>query len=259
MVDDDPEQIANDLRELRPRVVIVDDAHVDPSQVARFLQVRRQLGSDTRVIATSWPGNAVDVKRALQITKSEVLELNPIDADTMIEIIKSTGVLGPYELQRVIRQQAAGRPGLAATLAHLSLAGDIREVVTGEALVDQLAPQLDRLIHTEAQRLLAPFALGGDSGVRPELVANCLGESVFNVTRSIASLAAAGIVREVRTSVLDAAMEGGPAFREKVAVAVEPRPMRWVLVRRIFSGMRGHSTLMCFYRPSLTSKMRSIR
>ena len=239
MVDDDPEQIANDLRELRPRTVIVDDAHVDPGQVARFLQIRRQVGSDTRVIATSWPGNAVGVQSALQIPSTEVLDLDPIDADTMIEIIKSGGVRGPDELLRVIRQQAAGRPGLAATLAHLCLAGDVKEVVTGEALVDQLAPQLDRLIHTEAQRFLAPFALGGDAGVRPELVASCLGRSVFDVTRSIASLAAAGIVREARTAVLEAGKEGEPVLRETVAVAVEPRPMRWVLVRRIFFGGAG--------------------
>ena len=239
MVDDDPEQIANDLRELRPRAVIIDDAHVDPGQVARFLQVQRQVGADTRVIATSWPGSAVGVRSALQIPSSEVLDLDPIDADTMIEIIKSAGVSGPHELQRVIRQQAAGRPGLAATLAHLCLAGDVKEVVAGEALVDQLVPQLDRLIHTEAQRFLAPFALGGDTGVRPELVASCIGKPVFDVTRNIASLAAAGIVREARTAVLHAGEEGEPVVRETVAVAVEPRPMRWVLVRRIFFGGAG--------------------
>ena len=246
MVDDDPEQIANDLRELRPGAVIIDDAHVDPGQVARFLQVRRQVGSDTRVIATSWPGSAVGVQSALQIPRSEVLDLDPIDADTMIEIIKSAGVLGPHDLQRVIRQQAAGRPGLAATLAHLCLAGDVKEVVTGEALVDQLAPQLDRLIHTEAQRFLAPFVLGGDAGVRPEFVASCLGKSVFDVTRSIASLAAAGIVREARTAVLDAGEEGELVVRETVAVAVEPRPMRWVLVRRIFFGGAGSLDINAF-------------
>ena len=52
MVDDDREQVANDLRELSPRAVIIDDAHVDPGKVERFVQIRREVGSDVRVIAT---------------------------------------------------------------------------------------------------------------------------------------------------------------------------------------------------------------
>ena len=239
MVDDDREQVANDLRELSPRAVIIDDAHVDPGKVERFVQLRREVGSDVRVIATSWPGSAVAVQAALQIPRAEVLDLDLIDADTMIEIIKSTGIGGPDELLFCIRQQAAGRPGLAATLAHLCLAGDVKDVVSGEALLDQLAVQLDGLIDTEAQRLLAPFALGGASGARPERVAHCFGKSVFDVTRSIASLAAAGIVRELRTSVLEAGDEGEPVVRETAAVVVEPPPMRWALVRRIFFGGAG--------------------
>ena len=239
MVDDDREQIANDLRELSPRTVIIDDAHVDPGKVDRFVQIRREVGSDVRVIATSWPGSTAAVQTALQIPRAEVWDLDLIDADTMIEIIKSAGIGGPDELLFCIRHQAAGRPGLAATLAHLCLAGDVKEVVSGEALLDQLAVRLDRLIDTEAQRFLAPFALGGACGAQPERVARCFGKSVFDVTRSIASLAAAGIVRESRTSVLEAGDEGEPVLRETAAVVVEPPPIRWVLVRRIFFGGPG--------------------
>ena len=235
MVDDDREQIANDLRELSPRIVIIDDAHVDPGKVERFVQIRREVGSDVRVIATSWPGSAVSVQTALQIPRAAVLDLDLIDADTMIEIIKSAGIGGPAELLFCIRQQAAGRPGLAATLVHLCLAGNVKEVVSGEALLDQLADRLDGLIDTDAQRFLAPFALGGASGAQPERVARCFGKSVFDVTRTIADLAVAGIVRESRTS----------DFREP-AVAVEPPPMRWVLVRRIFFGGAGSLNVDAF-------------
>ena len=235
-VDDDREQIANDLRSLKPPAVIIDDAHVDPEEIARFIQIRQEVGSDVRIIATSWPGGAVAVQNALQIPSSEVLDLELIDADTMIEIIKSVGVGGPDDLLRMIRQQAAGRPGLAATLAHLCLAGDVRRVASGDELVDQLVPELDRLIGFSTQQLLAPFALGGNAGAPVGAVAKVLGKSLFELSSGLAQLAAAGIVQESRTSVLETGDDGAPAMRPRVGVSVEPSPMRWVLVQRVFFG-----------------------
>ena len=235
-VDDDREQIANDLRSLKPTAVIMDDAHVDPDAIVRFTQIRQEVGSDVRIIATSWPGGAGDVQNAMQIPNSEVLDLKLIDADTMIEIIKSVGIRGPDDLLRVIRQQAAGRPGLAATLAHLCLAGDVRRVLSGEELVDQLVPQLDRLIASGTQRLLAPFALGGSSGAPMERVAEALGMSLIELGNDLAQLAAAGIVQESRTSILDTGDDATPVMRTRVGISVEPSPMRWVLVQRVFFG-----------------------
>lgn len=215
----DREQVANDLRELRPAAVIVDDAHVDPDEIARFIQIRQEVGADVRIIAASWPGAAPAVRDALRLPSAEVLPLDLIDADTMIEIIKSVGLAEPDDLLRVIRQQADGRPGLAATLAHLCLAGDVRRAASGEALVDQLAPQLDRMLDVDdATRFLAPFALGGDAGVQLEPVAERLGRPKDEVSSRIAQLAEAGIVLD----------------RQNHAVSVEPPPMRWVLVRRAF-------------------------
>ncbi len=237
-VGDDPTQIANDLRELMPAAVIIDDAHIDPNQVERFIQLRQEVGSDARIIATSWPSRADDVKSALQIGTNEVRDLdspdNLIDADTMIEIIKSTGLGGPDELLLCIRQQAPKRPGLVATLAHLCLAGDVRRVVSGEELVDQLAPQLNRMLGFNAQRLLAPFALGGDAGVRPDRVAGVLGKPLFDVTDGLAQLGAAGIVQESPAFISETADDEKPIPRPPAAVSVEPAQMRWVLVRRMF-------------------------
>ena len=220
-VDDDREQLANDLRSLKPSAVIIDDAHLDSGQIERFVQLRTEVGSDARIIATSWPGNAATVQAALQIPDSDVLPLDLIDADTMIEIVKSTGIAGPDELLYHIRLQADGRPGLAATLSHMCLAGDVRRAMTGEGLVDQLAPQINRMLDVQdATPLLAPFALGGDIGVRMERVAAQLGRPLDDVSSRLAQLAAAGVVME----------------RRNRAVSVEPAPMRWVLVRRVFFG-----------------------
>ena len=230
-VDDDREQLANDLRSLKPSAVIIDDAHLDSGQIERFAQLRTEVGSDARIIATSWPGDAAVVRDALQIPDSGVLHLDLIDADTMIEIIKSAGIAGPDELLYHIRLQADGRPGLAATLSHLCLAGDVRRAVTGEGLVDQLVPQINRMLDVQdATRLLAPFALGGDAGVRMERVADQLRRPLDDVSGRLAQLAAAGVVMQ----------------RPNGAVSVEPAPMRWVLVRRFFFGGAGSPDITSF-------------
>ena len=220
LVDGDREQIANDLRELKPCAVIIDDAHTRPDLIDSFVQLRREVGADVRIIATSWPLEATMVQNALQIPSEDVLVINTIDADIMVEIIKACGIKGPNELIAEIRKQADGRPGLATTLAHLCLAGDIKQVVSGEALLNQLAPGLNRMLNSDAIRLLAPFALAGNGGISQATVAQYLGVSNLDISEKLARLAAAGIVRERRNG----------------AVSVEPAPMRWVLVRQVFFG-----------------------
>ena len=95
-VDDNREQIANDLRILTPPAVIIDDAHVDPDEIVRFTQIRQEVDSDVRIIATSWHGGAVAVQNALQIPRSQVLDLELLDADTMFEAIESVGIGGAF-------------------------------------------------------------------------------------------------------------------------------------------------------------------
>ena len=55
LVDEDREQIANDIRELQPPAVIIDDAHVSPDLIRSFDQLRREIGAeDVRIVATCW-------------------------------------------------------------------------------------------------------------------------------------------------------------------------------------------------------------
>ena len=218
MVDEDREQVANDLRSLQPVAVIVDDAHVRLSSVSNLNQLRHELRVEFQIIATCWPGDAKRIGTELQVKSSNTRTLHRIDADTMIEIIKSIGLEGPRELLRIIRTQATGRPGLAATLAHLCTAGRVNAATSGEGLMDSIAPDLDRLLGSDSMRLLAPFALGGDGGARQDDVADRLGISLLHVSSALAKLGAAGVIRERRDS----------------AVSVEPPPMRWALVRRVF-------------------------
>lgn len=222
LVDEDREKVADDIRELRPKAVIVDDAHVRPGSIGALTQLRSEVHADFRIIATCWPGEVEGTLAELRVGHSEMLQLDLLDADTMIDVIKSAGVHGPNELLYTIRTQAAGRPGLAATLTHLCLVGDIRAATTGEGLVDAMAPDLDRVLGVDSMRLLAPFALAGESGAQQEEVARQLNESLLDTSRALATLGAAGVVRERGTG-----------------ISVEPPPMRWVLVRRVFFGGPG--------------------
>ena len=219
LVDGDREKLANDIRELRPGAVIIDDAHVNPELLTVFTQLREEVGAEgVRIIATSWPGAANDVRAALNLPEDDVLDLELIDADTIVEIVKSIGLSGSSSLLRLIREQAAGRPGLAATLAHLCLLGDVKHVVSGDALTQHLMAGLDRLLKTDSARMLAPFALGGTSGARVEMVADYLGIPMLDLSARLAHLAAAGVVWE----------------RSNGVVSVEPPPIRRVLVRNAF-------------------------
>ncbi len=218
LVDEDREQIANDLRSLQPEAVIVDDAHFHPTSIGILVQLRNEIQADFRIIATCWPGQEPSVKSELNVGQSDSLTLDLLDADTMIEIIKSAGVRGPDELLFAIRSQAAGQPGLAITLAHLCLIGDFHAATSGEGLVDAIAPVLSRVLDSDAMRLIAPFALGGDTGVRPNDVDERLNISLLETCSALAKLSAAGILKE----------------RHSSAISVEPPPMRWVLVRRAF-------------------------
>ena len=228
LVDEDREKIANDIRELQPPAVIIDDAHVSLDLIRSFDQLRKEIGAEhVRIVATCWTSEVDVVQSAMQLADQKVGHLGPIDADTMVEIIKSFGLEGPDQLIAIIREQAAGRPGLASTLVDLCMKDNVQRVVSGEALVDQLSSKLSLTLDIDVKRLLAPFALGGDAGVRQSEVASFFGLSSFEISGKLSRLATAGVILE----------------RGNRALSVEPAPMRWILVRDIFFG--GPASLEC--------------
>ena len=160
LIEPDRQQVANDIRSLRPPAIIVDDAHVYGDRIETLVQLRRELDADFRIIAVSWPGDAPAVCAALQVGSKDQYELLRIDADTMIEIIKSVGLSGSDELLRNIRKQAAGRPGLAMTLAHLCLVGDWEKVIHGEALLGHIIPDLSKVIGEDGYKAIGLFRAG---------------------------------------------------------------------------------------------------
>ena len=91
LVDHDRATIANDIRSLRPPSVVVDDAHIDPSQIATLDQIRREIGADFRIIVTSWPSAADEVRSALKVGRMAERTLDRLNANTIVDIIKSIG------------------------------------------------------------------------------------------------------------------------------------------------------------------------
>ncbi len=233
LADSDRAAIADAIRDLDPSTVIVDDAHVDPGRATELAHVRREVGARFRILAASWPAGSRAVATAMSLAEHRIRELELMDADSIVEVIKSTGLTGPVPLQALIRHQAGGRPGLAVTLTRLALEGDVSSVVSGESLLRELEPALERMLGGSSVRLLAPFALSGETGITPTDAAKHLGLSCMEVSEKLAHLAAAGIVRESRSG----------------AVSVHPAPLRWILVRDVFS--RGPVTVP--YGPLLES------
>jgi len=220
LVDDDREAIANAIRKQQPRVIIIDDAHVRLDAVAKLKQLRREIAADFDIVVTSWEGDKDQVAEALTLPTNQIHALPLLTRDEIIQVIRHAGLGGPVELVREIVDQAEGRPGLAVTLSYLSLSGDVREVLYGNALGRSLLPAFKRLVGNHVAEILASFALGGDSGMTMESVSRALRIPLAELRSALVKLAAGGIIRQ----------------RYDARLAVWPRSLRYVLVRDTFFG-----------------------
>src|SRR6266567_2402737 len=66
------------------------------------------------------------------------------------------------------------RPGLAATLCQLALSGEVRNVYIGDTLGKLLEALFRQELGTESLDLLSVVALGGDSGITIQDIAEVL-------------------------------------------------------------------------------------
>lgn len=215
---DDRTEIANALREQRPEVVIVDDAHSRLEDLATLRHLREEMGLDVAIAATSWKGDRDAVASALgnlETAKTRQLEL--LTRDQILEIIKQAGVETTDELLRELVDQAANKPGLAVTLAQLWLRGDWREVLTGQALRRSLLPMLEPLVGEEATPVLAALGLGGDSGIALADAAAFLSLSPVKMRTIATGLSAGGVLGET-----------------SYGLAVWPRRLRSALLGEVF-------------------------
>jgi hypothetical protein len=218
LVDPDGD-VAGALREQRPAIVIVDDAHAEPRVLEKLRHLRQQTGMNFSIVATTWEGARNEVVEAMGgIPEDKVRKLELLTRAEILEVFRSTGIEEDAGNMRQLIDQAANKPGLAVTIATLWLAGAWREVVEGKILSRTLLAFFQEFVCPESTDVLAAFSLGGDQGMGMEAVRDLLGLSRLNLRHVAAGLAAGGVLSEVN----------------KDTLAVWPRPLRSSLIRTVF-------------------------
>ncbi len=217
---DDPAKIADAVRELEPKAVIVDDAHAYPALLRTVRQTREQIGADFEIIACAWSGFEEPAIEELGVTRQNIRELSLLTREEIAEVVRRVGVQGPDRLIAYLLDQASGRVGLAVSLTMRLLAGDWEDVVTGESLVRYVTTSLQEHVKTPLLPVLGVVSLGGASGVAMEEVAASLDHSLAELQETAARIGSTGFVAVSRGSAR--------------AVRVEPKVLREAAVRRAF-------------------------
>lgn len=231
-VESSPGTIADALRDLSPKVVVVDDAHIYHEALERLIAVRTQTGASFSIVATTWPsgtervaevfGGAVPQRTLELLTRQEIHEV--IRRVGLGVGDGGTGMAIPEEVMRDLIDQSANRPGLAVTLARLMCEGSGNEVLDGSALARTLLRDFGA--RPNARALLAALSLGGDHGMRLDHAAEHLGLGPAETQDlAVQLLAGLGVLIDLPHPLR------GP---EGATLSVWPRPLRWQLVKSFF-------------------------
>ena len=223
-------KIADAYRELGLSRLFVDDAHldsVDPldSLLGKLLRLRRDLGMTFQIMATTWPGHEIDIRRTLYLADDQVLRVKPLEQATMEEIVRGVNPRFADELIAEILDQSDGRPGLAVTLAQWAQRGELKDLVNGQLLLREIARDLPRPDST--LDVLAPFALAGTYGMILPAAAQPLGRPEDDLRAALRPVSGTGILQETDDSDPD-----------RRFIGVKPEALRVALVERAyFSGV----------------------
>jgi len=215
--------LADGIRGQSPEAVIVDDASTEVGLLEELLDLRSQTASEFDIIASCWPGEADKIRQALHIGGEQTRELRPLTRDEIVEVVRETGIEGPRGLIRQIVDQANGRPGLAVTLAHHSLQGNVQEVVLGDQIAESVLVAFKSVAGDNAKETLAILSVGGEDGLTVESVAELLSKSLIDVRQTLQQLAAGGVITQLQHS-----------SDTDQRLIVEPPALRHALIRDVF-------------------------
>jgi hypothetical protein len=227
---EDGTEIANALRELAPRTVIVDDTHAHRDRLDQLFRLRTQ-GHEFDIVATAWEGARDDLLTTLNLTESKCRRLELLTRKQILQIYTEMGI--PARIKETVRDsflrdlvdQAANKPGLAVTIGTLWLQGGWQEILRGEALSRETIQFFEENVGDDSAQVLGCFSIGGKRGMRLESVRELLGLSRPQVWRIVTGLAAGGVLKDLREGTL----------------AVEPEPLRSALLRAAFFPDHGPS------------------
>lgn len=221
---EDARAAADDLRELQPSRVIIDDAQFAPDRVLELRRLRDELGAEFRIVGVTWPGSLQDIHGRLPNAWQH--ELEELTRDEIVDLLRAVGLKDATdELIQAIVEQAHGRPGLAVTLAGLVIGGNIRDVATGDALFREISVVSKDLTGAEQGSVLGVLALSGDHGIDLETAAAILGIPLDAARRAINGLASGGIISET--------------YSGSRQLVVLPEVLRFPIVKQAFFGGPG--------------------
>ncbi len=223
LASDGEAEISNAIRDQKPEVIVVDDAHVDPGRLERLSGLRREIGAPFSIVATTWKGRRDEVAAALNVSEARIRTLEPLPRQQIQQIFEELGVEASDEDLLELVDQACNRPGLATTLAALWLEGDWLSVLRGGTLTRDVLTGARRLVGRDEEGLLAIFGLGGRCGMPVKRVGEQLHVDVLEMRERLALLSAAGVLSEV----------GGDCL------AVQPRALRSVLLFSVLFPQEG--------------------
>ena len=208
------------IREMRPRRIVIDDAHFDEGdRIPQIRRLRREMGGRVlhcgRHLAQSGERGDAAMRDAVRI------EVEELEGDQIVQLVEAVGVVGPPDLQRLITNQARGCAGLAVTLARACAAGRTTDVVTGDALLEDLAGWYERTLGDESRHVLGVLALAGDNGATLAQVRETLGLTLPRISELVRGMASGGTIDEGA---------GAPNMRMRV----QPKILRYALVRDVF-------------------------
>lgn len=221
-VSKDMNDLANAIRELEPKIVFVDDAHVDPDFLLRLRWLRSEIRAEFDLIATCWTGDKdkSTIEDILNLSEAQIHTLKRLTRDQMVVVIADAGIKDPNWLVREIITQSEGLPGLGVTLTSLCLQGSVKHIHSADALRSNILNFYVNRVEGHVREILASFALGGDAGMLKSTVANELSISLPELRKILAELAAGGVIAEV-------------GF-EPDRLRVRPAPFRHALIRDVF-------------------------
>lgn len=218
LVEADPTRVANAIREQKPSVIVVDDAHCHADWLDFLRRIRHEIGAQYSIHANCWPGFETEVRERIDIAPDQVRSVELLPQRTVRELIEARGIKGPDALLYLLITQAEGRPGLAAALVDVCKRDGVERIWSGEAVADSLLGARSIARDGTDRAILAVISLGGQGGMDASVVAAALDVKRADLRDRLAALGAGGVVRQL----------------DQHTLAVSPPALRAVLVRDFF-------------------------
>jgi hypothetical protein len=128
--------LTDDLLEMQPSMVAVDDAHLDPVLLEELVRIRDRERLHFKIVTISWPGTDGDVEALLNTATH--IHLERLARGELDQLIKRMGVSG-HRARQLILDQSDGRAGWATVLVRVLVDGRGEELVSGQFLLDQVS------------------------------------------------------------------------------------------------------------------------